>query len=67
MNRDEMGVNILTSSRSVIVDGAEELIEEFYKGNISAEYLYKKLLESEVVYVDRSLATQFKGDEEPEA
>ena len=52
------GVNILTSSKAVIVDGAEELLESFNKGEITAEDFREKLLTLDTVYVDR---TQSKG------
>jgi hypothetical protein len=56
----EGGVNILTNSQPVIVDGAEEAIEKFNKGEITAEALYEIILDAPVVYVDRSKASEFK-------
>jgi hypothetical protein len=56
----ERGVNILTNSQPVIVDGAEEAIEQFDKGEISAEELYERILNAEVVFVDRSAQSEFK-------
>lgn len=56
----ERGVNILTNSQPVIVDGAEEAIERFNKGEITAQELYEIILDAQVVYVDRSNASEFK-------
>lgn len=56
----ERGVNILTNSQPVIVDGAEEAIKQFNNGEITAEKLYEKILQAEVVYVDRSVSSEFK-------
>jgi len=56
----EGGVNILTNSQPVIVDGAEEAIEKFNKGEITAEALYEIILDAPVIYVDRSKASEFK-------
>jgi hypothetical protein len=54
------GVNVLTSSQSVIVDGAEEAIEKYSKGELTPEELYDIILDAPVVYVDRSKTSQFK-------
>jgi hypothetical protein len=56
----ERGVNILTNSQPVIVDGAEEAIEKFDRGEISAEELYDLILNADVVFVDRSAQSEFK-------
>jgi hypothetical protein len=56
----ERGVNILTNSQPVIVDGAEEAIEKFNNGEISADILYEMILDAPVVYVDRSKTSEFK-------
>jgi len=56
----ERGVNILTNSQPVIVDGAEEAIERFNNGELSAQELYNIILDAPVVYVDRSSASEFK-------
>jgi hypothetical protein len=56
----EGGVNILTNSQPVIVDGAEEAIERYNKGEITAEELYDIILEAPVVYIDRSETSEFK-------
>lgn len=50
----EKGVNILTVGQNVIVDGAEEAIERYEKGEISAEELRDIILELDVVYIDQS-------------
>lgn len=56
----ERGVNVLTNSQPVIVDGAEEAISSYEKGEISAQELYDLILDAQVVYVDRSKASEFK-------
>jgi hypothetical protein len=56
----ERGVNVLTNSQPVIVDGADEAIDKYNKGEISAQELYDIILGAEVVYVDRSEASEFK-------
>jgi hypothetical protein len=56
----ERGVNILTNSQPVIVDGADEYIEKYEKGEISVDKLYDFILNAEVVYVDRSKHSEFK-------
>jgi hypothetical protein len=56
----ERGVNILTNSQPVIVDGAEEYIERYEKGEISSQELYDLILNADVVYVDRSKHSEFK-------
>lgn len=56
----ERGVNILTTSQSVIVDGAEEAIERWNKGEITAQELYDIILEADVVYVDKTDTSEFK-------
>lgn len=54
-------MNVLTSTESVILDGAEDLLEKFYKQEISKDEFYKQLLELDTVYVDRS---EFKDSKE---
>jgi hypothetical protein len=56
----ERGVNILTTSQSVIVDGAEEAIERWNKGEITAQELYDIILKADVVYVDKTDTSEFK-------
>ncbi len=56
----ERGVNIVTNSQPVIVDGAEEAIERYNNGEISAQELYDLILDADVVYIDRSNASEFK-------
>jgi predicted sulfurtransferase len=56
----ERGVNIVTNSQPVIVDGADEAIERYNKGEISAQELYDLILDADVVYVDRSNSFEFK-------
>lgn len=56
----EKGVNILTTGHNVIVDGAEEAIEKFEKGEITAEELRDIILQLDVVYIDKS---KFKDTE----
>lgn len=57
----ERGINILTSGQSVIVDGAEEAIERYNNGEISAEELRDIILELDIVYIDQS---KFKDQKE---
>jgi len=57
----ESGVNILTNSESVIVEGAAEAIKSYTDGNLSQQELYDKILNLDVVYVDRK---RFKASEE---
>jgi hypothetical protein len=56
----ERGINVLTNSQPVIVDGAEEAVERYNKGEITAEELYDLILDAEVVYIDRSESSEFK-------
>lgn len=56
----ERGVNIVTNSQPVIVDGADEAIERYNRGEISAQELYDLILDADVVYVDRSNSFEFK-------
>jgi hypothetical protein len=56
----ERGVNILTNSQPVIVEGAEEAIEKYDKGELTSEELYQLILDAPVVYIDRSKASEFK-------
>lgn len=56
----ERGINILTNSQPVFVDGAKELIADFNKGAISREELYDRILNLDVVYIDRQ---KFKDKE----
>jgi hypothetical protein len=48
----EEGVNIMTTGYNVVVEGAEELIEKWEKGQISREELSEQLLNLETVMVD---------------
>jgi len=48
----EEGVNIMTTGYNVVVEGAEELIEQWEKGSISREELSEKLINLETVMVD---------------
>jgi hypothetical protein len=49
----EKGINIITNSQTVSVDGAEELIEKWKNGEItSREELTQKLMDLEVIYTD---------------
>lgn len=50
----EKGLNILTLGQNVIVEGAEEAIDRYEKGEISAEELRNIILDLEVVYIDQS-------------
>jgi hypothetical protein len=56
----ERGINILTNSQPVIVDGADEAIKKYNDGEITAQELYRLILDADVVYVDRSNASEFK-------
>ena len=60
----ERGVNVLTNSQSVIVEGAEEAIEKYNSGEIDRETLYAMILDAPVVYVDKSSESEFKDKEE---
>ena len=63
----EEGINILTQGQNVRVEGAEELIEDWENGKITAEELRTKILDLETVYVDLTKVvepTQFKDNEE---
>lgn len=57
----ERGVNILTNTEPVIVDGAIEVLQDYAEGKLSREDLYQKILSLDVVYVDRK---KFKASEE---
>ena len=56
----ERGVNILTNAQPDIVDGAEEAIEAFERGELTPEMLYEIILDAPVVYIDRSPTSEFK-------
>lgn len=61
----ERGVNLLTSSlSSVVVDGAEEAVEKYNRGEITAQEFYDLMLNAEVVYIDRSNASEFKDSKD---
>ena len=60
MNTEQPGINILTNSLPFIVDGADKLIEDYNNGKMTASELYAKILDAEVVYIDRSASSQFK-------
>ena len=55
------GVNIITNNEPVVVEGAKELIGEYESGSISRDELYEKLLDLDVVYIDRQ---RFKAKED---
>ena len=50
----EKGINILTLGQGVIVDGAEEAIERYEKGEITADELRDIIMDLDVVYIDQS-------------
>ena len=54
------GVNVLTNSSPLIVEGADEAIKKYSKGELTPEELYDIILDAPVVYVDRSKTSQFK-------
>lgn len=58
----EKGVNILTTGQGVIIDGAEEAIERYEKGEITAEELRETILSLDVVYIDQSKFKDTKDD-----
>lgn len=58
----ENGVNILTNTQPVIVEGAEELIAEWEAGEMDQEELISRLMALETVYVDQ---TKFKDKNDP--
>jgi len=62
----EKGVNILTTGQNVIVDGAEEAIERYEKGEITAEELRETILGLDVVYIDQSKFKDKKDDKPSE-
>jgi hypothetical protein len=58
---EQSGINIITNTQSVMVDGAEEAIKEFNENKISREELYEKILNADVVFIDSS---KFKDKDE---
>lgn len=60
----ERGVNLLTNSSPVVVDGAEEAVEKYNKGEITAQEFYDLMLNAEVVYIDRSSTSEFKDSKD---
>lgn len=63
----EEGVNIMTTGYNVVVEGAEELIEEWQSGKISREELQERLMNLETVMIDLQKVnepTEFKDTEE---
>ena len=63
----EEGINIMTTGYNVVVEGAEELIEKWEKGQISREELSEQLMNLETVMVDLTKVnepTEFKDTEE---
>lgn len=58
----EKGINILTLGQNVIVDGAEEAIERYENGEITAEELRDIILNLDVVYIDQSKFKDTKDD-----
>jgi predicted nuclease of restriction endonuclease-like RecB superfamily len=50
------GVNILTNTDfGVYVDGAEEVIDMYEKGELSSQDLYNAILDLEVVYKSKNV------------
>lgn len=60
----ERGVNIITNTSPIIVDGAEETLDRYNKGEITAQEFYDIVLDAEVVYVDRSSVSEFKDSKD---
>lgn len=63
----EEGVNIMTTGYNVVVEGAEELIEEWESGKITREELQERLMNLETVMIDLQKVnepTEFKDTEE---
>lgn len=63
----EDGINILTSGYNVKVEGAEELVEQWDRGEITQEELAKKIMELDTVLVDLTKViepSEFKDSEE---
>lgn len=63
----EEGINILTTGHNVVVEGAEQLIEEWEAGTLTREELTKKLMDLETVYIDLQKVnepTEFKDIKE---
>ena len=57
----------MTTGYNVVVEGAEELIEEWESGKISREELQEKLMNLETVMIDLQKVnepTEFKDTEE---
>ena len=48
----EEGVNIMTTGYNVVVEGAEELIQKWEKGQLSREELSEQLMNLETVMID---------------
>ena len=63
----EEGINILTTGHNVVVEGAEQLIEEWEAGTLTREELTNRLMELETVYIDPQKVnepTEFKDTKE---
>lgn len=63
----EEGINILTTGHNVVVEGAEQLIEEWEAGTLTREELTNRLMELETVYIDLQKVngpTEFKDTKE---
>jgi len=63
----EKGINILTTGQTVTVEGAEELIASWEKGDLTRDELTKKLMSLEIVLTDVtkiSKEDQFKETKE---
>ncbi len=57
-------MNIITNTSPIIVDGAEETLDRYNKGEITAQEFYDIVLDAEVVYVDRSSVSEFKDSKD---
>ena len=57
-------MNIITNTSPIIIDGAEEALDRYNKGEITAQEFYDIVLDAEVVYVDRSSASEFKDSKD---
>lgn len=63
----EKGINILTTGQTVTVEGAEELIASWEKGDLTRDELTEKLMSLEIVLTDMtkiSKEDQFKETKE---
>ncbi len=57
------GVNILTDSKyGVYVEGAEETIEMYEKGELTSEQLYESIMDLDIVYRSKPKNVESSGE-----